>query len=220
MRVIQPGSRRPPPIATAVVTAVLSISPATIAQQSSRTTVPSSAAPRSQVIPSVSHPAGEPTASVSGTVTDATGAVIAGAFVRLDRDGMSSSQVVVTSGDGGYSFTALSKGTYTLHITAIGFAMIYTDPFTLESNQSRTQDLTLSVQEYEGFASGGGGAINIPVVPLLALYAKSDRIVVAEVGPSSVSEVSRSQKLMRTALMASTTLKGKHQRVVYVYPMN
>ena len=60
--------------------------------------------------------------TVSGTVVDGTGAVVAGARVKLSREGQSLSQDVASDSDGQFSFAGVSPGPFQLTITAAGFA--------------------------------------------------------------------------------------------------
>lgn len=59
--------------------------------------------------------------SVSGTVSDPSGAVIAGAHVTLDNTASKSEYTSVTDGQGMYSFPALPVGQYDVTIEASGF---------------------------------------------------------------------------------------------------
>lgn len=66
---------------------------------------------------------GQPSAgSVSGTVVDGSGAVIAGARVKLTRDDQFPEQEAVSGGNGEFSFTNVAAGLFHLTITAPGFA--------------------------------------------------------------------------------------------------
>lgn len=65
--------------------------------------------------------------SVSGTVVDPSGAVVAGAQVRLSRadppgTNQSPKQEVLSGGDGGFSFADIAPGAFQLTVTATGFA--------------------------------------------------------------------------------------------------
>jgi hypothetical protein len=60
--------------------------------------------------------------SISGTVVDRTGAVVAGARVSLTREDHSPAQVVATGQDGQFSFANIAPGPFQLTITCAGFA--------------------------------------------------------------------------------------------------
>ncbi|MGA9966956.1 MAG: carboxypeptidase-like regulatory domain-containing protein [Terriglobales bacterium] len=60
--------------------------------------------------------------SISGTVVDRTGAVVAGARVSLTREDHSPAQQVVTGQDGQFSFANIASGPFQLTITCAGFA--------------------------------------------------------------------------------------------------
>ncbi len=60
--------------------------------------------------------------SISGTVTDASGAVIAKASITLTNTATGAVRTSVTNSTGGYSVSQLLPGTYTVSITANGFA--------------------------------------------------------------------------------------------------
>ena len=61
--------------------------------------------------------------SISGTVVDQSGAVIAGAHVRLTRtsEDQSLNQEVLSGGDGQFSFANIAPGPFQLTITSAGF---------------------------------------------------------------------------------------------------
>jgi hypothetical protein len=60
--------------------------------------------------------------NISGTVLDRTGAVVAGARVKLSREGQSLSQDVVSDSDGQFSFVGIAPGPFQLTIVSPGFA--------------------------------------------------------------------------------------------------
>jgi hypothetical protein len=75
------------------------------------------------------------TGTISGTVVDRTGAVVAGATVKLSREGQFPSQDVTSDGDGQFSFAGVAPGPFQLTITAAGFAM-QTSSGTLHSGEN------------------------------------------------------------------------------------
>lgn len=60
--------------------------------------------------------------NISGTVVDVTGTTVAGARVKLTRDGQSQSQEVTSGDEGQFSFANVAPGSFQLTITADGFA--------------------------------------------------------------------------------------------------
>jgi hypothetical protein len=60
--------------------------------------------------------------NISGTVVDQTGAVVAGARVRLTREAQSLNQEVLSGDDGRFSFADIAPGPFQLTIAAAGFA--------------------------------------------------------------------------------------------------
>ncbi len=60
--------------------------------------------------------------SINGTVVDQTGAVVAGAPVKLSREDQSPNQEVLSGDDGQFSFADIAPGPFQLTITAAGFA--------------------------------------------------------------------------------------------------
>jgi hypothetical protein len=60
--------------------------------------------------------------SISGTVVDQSGAVVAGALVKLTGKGPLTSQEALSAKDGQFSFTNIAAGQFQVTITAAGFA--------------------------------------------------------------------------------------------------
>jgi carboxypeptidase family protein len=73
--------------------------------------------------------------SVSGTVVDQSGAVVAGALVRLAGKDSSASQEALSAKDGQFSFTNIAPGPFQVTITAAGFATRMTSGI-LQSGQN------------------------------------------------------------------------------------
>ena len=84
------------------------------------------------------------TASFSGTVVDASGAVIAGATVTLISEQTSATRVVKTDPDGRYLVTSLQVGVYTIQVDQNGFQQAVQKNLTLEVNQNREVDFTIA----------------------------------------------------------------------------
>ncbi len=61
------------------------------------------------------------TGSITGTVTDASGAVVSGAKVTLTNEGTGASLTTTTTSDGVYKFSPVRVGNYKLETTSQGF---------------------------------------------------------------------------------------------------
>ena len=85
------------------------------------------------------------TASISGTVKDATGAAIAGATVTATNAGTGIAQTQSTNGQGFYSFQSLPLGKYLVDIQQKGFKAYRQTDITLDVNAALTVDATLQI---------------------------------------------------------------------------
>ena len=68
------------------------------------------------------QPAKSVTGTISGSVVDRTGAIVAGATVKLSREGASARQEATSDSDGQFFFASIVPGTFQLTITSPGFA--------------------------------------------------------------------------------------------------
>jgi hypothetical protein len=83
------------------------------------------------------------TGTILGTVTDQTGAVIPGAKVSLTNEGTNLTVTTTTGADGGYVFSPLKIGTYTVSVEAAGFSKAVQAHLAVSINQSLKTDITL-----------------------------------------------------------------------------
>jgi hypothetical protein len=74
--------------------------------------------------------------TVSGTVTDPTGAVIAGANVVLTNTQTGVERTTTSSDEGQYRFEAVDLGTYNVKITASGFGEVTKTNLSVTANQT------------------------------------------------------------------------------------
>jgi hypothetical protein len=93
------------------------------------------------------------TGSISGTVTDKTGAAVVGADVVISDLGGSLTRATATNADGLYVAAALPGGTYNITVTAKGFQKFEAKNVVLQVAQKARVDVSLAV-----------GAINEEVV--------------------------------------------------------
>jgi hypothetical protein len=76
--------------------------------------------------------------TVSGTVTDATGAAIPGASIILRNEQTAASRTTTSSGTGAYSVQSLTIGTYTVTISAPGFNTEKLSSFLVQADRTAT----------------------------------------------------------------------------------
>lgn len=85
------------------------------------------------------------TATLSGAVTDPSGALVAGASVTLNSSEIGVSRVFTTGPQGTYSFGQLPPATYQLAVKAPGFQQYIQQGITLDAGQSAVQNVTMTV---------------------------------------------------------------------------
>jgi len=85
------------------------------------------------------------TATVTGFVTDPSGALVPGAAVTIVNTHTGFTRSSETSTEGGYKFPGLPIGTYELSVTKAGFQTYKQTGITLQVNQTARQDVALQV---------------------------------------------------------------------------
>jgi Carboxypeptidase regulatory-like domain len=86
------------------------------------------------------------TASLTGTVTDPSGAVVSGASVTLHNDDTNSDVITVqTNSNGEYTASELPLGTYTMTVAGPGFKKFIARGVTLHVGELRTLNVKLAV---------------------------------------------------------------------------
>jgi hypothetical protein len=84
-------------------------------------------------------------ATLTGTISDASGGAIAGAQISCKNLGTDVSRDVVADSAGFYTLPNLGAGTYTITVTASGFATQVRSDFTLTVGESQQMNVTMSV---------------------------------------------------------------------------
>lgn len=82
-------------------------------------------------------------ATLTGQVTDSTGAVVPNATVTVSETATNQTQTVTTGEDGNYTFTQLTPGAYTLRVEAANFKTLTQTSIVLETSQSLRLNPTL-----------------------------------------------------------------------------
>ena len=86
------------------------------------------------------------TTSLRGTVTDPKGAVLQGAVATLSNTSTGFLRTAKSGSDGVYQFLEVPPATYTLTMTATGFATVKQDRVTLQVSQPATLDIAMQVR--------------------------------------------------------------------------
>src|SRR5579864_2322958 len=89
------------------------------------------------------------TGSITGQVTDPSGAVVAGATITAVNVATSVKTTATTNGAGVYTLRFLPIGSYKLTIDAKGFASTNVAPFSLEIDQTAKIDVGLTISSAE-----------------------------------------------------------------------
>jgi hypothetical protein len=89
---------------------------------------------------------GQSTATLSGTVTDPSGAVLPNATVKVHSIATGSDREIKTDGAGGYVVPSLQPGDYEVQATAPGFSPFRVQKVTLDVAKSVTVNMKLSIE--------------------------------------------------------------------------
>src|SRR5438876_1424622 len=95
------------------------------------------------------------TGRLVGTVTDPGGAVIPGATVTIKDNQTERELTVVASSEGGFTFSQLQVGAYTVTVTATGYSTFTATDVKIDSNRDNTLNVAMTV---------GGVKENVTVV--------------------------------------------------------
>ena len=89
------------------------------------------------------------TGSITGQVTDPSGALVSGATVTAENTATSVKTTAKTNGAGVYTIRFLPIGAYQLRVEAKGFSTASVGPFTLEIDQTTKIDVALKISSSE-----------------------------------------------------------------------
>lgn len=98
------------------------------------------------------------TGSISGVVTDPSGAVISSATVVATNTQTGIKITVTTDNKGFYSFTALPLGTYSIDVRQTGFKVYRQEGLVIDVNSALRADLTLQVGQISEVMTVSTGA--------------------------------------------------------------
>jgi hypothetical protein len=102
--------------------------------------------------------------TISGTITDANGAVITGASVTITNTATNQSFTTTSSNDGTYASAVLSPGNYSVMVNAAGFKRYLVQDVRVGSNRAAYANLTLEVGSISETVTvtGGSAFLNSP----------------------------------------------------------
>jgi hypothetical protein len=101
---------------------------------------------------------GQVTSSLSGAVTDPTGAVVAGATVTVKSAASGSEFKTITSNQGTYNISSLGAGKYVVVVTASGFKNATVQDIEIDAGTPATVNVTLEVGQANETVVVQGGA--------------------------------------------------------------
>jgi hypothetical protein len=100
------------------------------------------------------------TGSITGTVTDPTGAVVGGAKVSITNTGTGQSLNLTASGSGAYASGALDPGTYKVRVSAPGFNSV-SETITVEVGNTASANIKLQVGQESQVIEVQGSAVAV-----------------------------------------------------------
>ncbi len=89
--------------------------------------------------------AAEPTGTITGTVTDPSGAAIVGAKLTVTNAGTGLVRETSSAADGGYVFPLLPGGTYNVNVESTGFRRFEQRGITVKADSSSSVPVTLQI---------------------------------------------------------------------------
>src|ERR1039457_5767357 len=99
--------------------------------------------------------------SINGTVTDQTGAALAGAVVKATDTGTGAALTTATTTEGQYCFQDLHPGTYQVAVTASGFTPVTVDKIPVTAGAIYTLPVTLKVGQQATAVEVSAAAITV-----------------------------------------------------------
>ncbi len=101
------------------------------------------------------------TATLSGVITDASGAVVPGAHVKVHSTATGLDREVITDGDGLYAVPSLQPGEYQVQVSAAGFSLYTVQKVNLNVDQKASLNAQLAVTSAGEVVQVDSGAVQI-----------------------------------------------------------
>ncbi|HUQ94895.1 MAG TPA: TonB-dependent receptor [Bryobacteraceae bacterium] len=150
-------------------------------------------------------------ATLAGTVSDSSGAVVPGARVELQSPVTGLRREVQTGANGNYTFSLVPIGVYTLTITRTGFRTVAMKDLRLGVGDNRTQDIGMEVSSVESA---------LTVESVLAPLDSTSAVVGTVIGAQQMREIPLNGRhwasLMALAPGAINTGEGNQQSIRFV----
>lgn len=108
-------------------------------------------------------------ATLTGTISDATGAVVSGATVTIRSEAQAVERTATTSEEGTYTVPQLRPGVYTVVVAQTGFTEATASEVQIGVGQNRTLDFTLT-------AGGGTEIVNVTGGDAITIDTSSNRL--------------------------------------------
>jgi hypothetical protein len=141
--------------------------------------------------------------TISGTITDSTGAVIPNVQVTITSQGTGQERSVTADSAGHYAATALPIGVYSVKVVASGFQPIENKDLTLEVGQNRTVDLVLQLASV-------GTEIQVSSQMAQVEVQRSDATLGQTIHPEQVAQLPlNGRNFVQLALLGAGTVKGE-----------
>jgi hypothetical protein len=112
-------------------------------------------------VAAVSHAQYHVNGSITGTITDPSGAVVAGVKVTVNDVATNASQSTTTNSSGVYLFSDIAPATYTVTAAKEGFRVCQGTGLILEPSSSRTFSCSLQVGQTSETVSVSAGALQV-----------------------------------------------------------
>ena len=144
--------------------------------------------------------------SIAGVVTDASGAAIAGAGVKLDSPSTGLSHSVATNAQGQYAFPDLPVGTYTLTVSQTGFEAKKVDRVEVAVSRITNLEVQLGIAQQQQVIEVSATAATLDTTAT-ALVGVVDTKTVADL-PMNGRDFRQMIKLAPGVSPASTSVNG------------
>ena len=141
--------------------------------------------------------------TISGTVTDSTGAIVPGVNVTIKSQGTGVERTVTTSGEGHYTAAILPIGTYTVGVAATGFQPAEKRELNLEVGQILTVDVVLKPASI-------GTEVDVTSQVAQVEVQREDATLGQVIHPEQVAQLPlNGRDFVQLALLGTGTVKGQ-----------